>query len=446
MFQVLALLFSFSPALAADLPHLDKDFTCLDAKQAARYVDDFSIDVGSFGGLDLCDNARDTKKLLNDIYLIDKTEFGAEVNHPFVRGMVDRDQYYSWMKSQTRGVNRGHDIPFATAYNSWGYFTMQDGWAALSTLGRVGTIIHEARHTAGYRHYACDHGPYAASRVAGCDTSYEQGGSHAVEMEYYTRVILEAKNLNPVYKSMARLMALGRSNFVFNKTPMKTREGLLARDGAKLTLIDGEKVVDRTGPAVAPDFRLRRTSFGASLVSGTKARALDLYDAETSAVEKSDDYSYYKQFQIARPTGPGSFKAIEEYDVGNLRFLVVLDNENRVHSYDFPNGVWHDPVTAPRGTTGFVTTAPGGQRGLFAKINDASLVPFDASRLSFAAPLAERFPEDALSYAYLGKTLVRLSSDGRATEAASGAPLAKLGQTYTDLINVPLYDAYEVAP
>lgn len=445
MLSVLALSI-FASAFAADLPHLDKDFACFDAKQAARYVDDFSVDVESFGGLELCDGSRDTKKLLNDLYLIEKTEFAADVNHPFIRGFVDRNGYYEWMKGETRGVNRGHDIPYATAYNSWGYFTMQDGWAALSTLGRVGTIIHEARHTAGYRHYRCDHGPYAASSVAGCDTDYEQGGSHAIEMEYYARVVLEAKNLNPVYKSMARLMALGRSNFVFNKTPMKTREALLARAGAKLTLVDGEKVSEHAAPALSDEFRLRRTSFGASLVRGTEARAVDLYDPVSSAVEKSDDYSYYKQFQIARPSGPTSFRAISEFDVGKLRYLTVLDNEGRVFSYDFPNGEWHEPVMAPRGTTGFENTAPDGQRGLFAKLEDGTLVPFDAANLRFLSALPARWADGTLSYAFLGKTLVRLSSDGRAVEAASGAPLSALAGRYTDLINLPLYDAFEVAP
>lgn len=445
MLSVLALVVSIT-AVSADLPHLDKDFGCIAQSEANRYVDDFSIDTGSFGGLELCDNTRDTKKLFNDLYLIEKTTFAAEASHPFIRGLVDRNGYYNWMKSQTRGVNRGHDIPYATAYNSWGYFTMQDGWAALSTLGRVGTIIHEARHTAGYRHYACDHGPYAGSSVAGCDTSYEQGGSHAVEMEYYARVVTESKNLSPVYKSMARLMALGRSNFVFNKTPMQTREGLLARDGDKLTLIDGDKVTEHAAPSLGNDYRLRRTSFGASLVSGTTARAVDLYDAQAANVEKSDDYSYYKQFQIARPNGPAAFRAIEEYDVGKLRYLAVLDNQGQLFSYDFPNGAWSRPVAAPAGAEGFVTTAPDGQRGLFVKTADGGLVPFDGSRLRFGSAITPRWDRDASSYAFLKGSLVRLGADGAVTEAVSRNSVSALPGRYTDLINVPLYDAFEVAP
>ena len=219
-------------AAGSDLPYQDGDFGCIAKAEADRYVRDFGIDLNSFGGLELCNPAKDTKKLFNDLQLIEKAEFAPDASHNLIRAFVPYQSYYSWMKSETRGMERGNDVPYATAYNSGGYFTMQDGWAALSTLGRVGTVIHEARHTEGYRHYACSHGPYGASSTPGCDTSYSQGGSHAVEMEYYARVVLDAKNLHPVYKSMARLMALGRTNFVFNETPIRKREALLglARD------------------------------------------------------------------------------------------------------------------------------------------------------------------------------------------------------------------------
>lgn len=446
MRTLLVLAFFFSGVAHAELPYLDKDFSCISDSEAARFVSDFSIDEDSFGGRELCDAAKDTKKLFNDLTLIENTEFAADVNHPFVRGIVDRTGYYEWMKGETRGVNRGHDIPYATAYNSWGYFTMQDGWAALSTLGRVGTIIHEARHTAGYRHYRCDSGPYANSSVAGCDTSYKQGGSHAVEMEYYARVVLESKNLNPVYKSMARLMALGRSNFVFNEKPMKTREALLAKTKDKLVLVDGERVTERALPPTAEARQLKRTSFGASLVDGAQALAVDLYDAVTAAAPKTDDYSYYKQFQIPRENGPDSFRAIEEFDLGKLRYLTVLTNAGQVYSYNFPEGAWHAPVSSPRDTETFVTTAPTGQQGLFARTRDGSLLPFNPERRRFDSALGVKWPEGAANYAYLGKLLVVLGKDGLVRDAVAGGSVPQLGDTYTDLVNVPLYDAFEVAP
>lgn len=442
--MTLLLSFLLAAFAFADLPHLDPDFGCISRSEADRYIRDYSIDVESFGGLELCDNSKDTKKLLNDLYLIEKTEFEAPVSHPFIPGFVDRANYYGWMKTQTRGVDRGHDIPYATAYNSGGYFTMQDGWAVLSTLGRVGTIIHEARHTAGYRHYRCNSGPYADSSVAGCDTTFSQGGSHGVEMEYYARVVLEAKNLHPVYQSMARLMALGRSNFVFNEQPMKKREALAALSGEKLFLVDGQKIVERLAPEVEAGSRLKRTSFGASLFDGKRATALDLYGISNGV--RGDDYSYFKLFNLPRDGFPNGIKSVEEVDFQNRRYLVALTEDSRVFTYNFPEGEWHSPTAPLAGAADFVTVSPSGKAGLFVVRTDGSLVPFDLRSRRFGNALAERWPADVSSFGMLRGKLVALKSAGRIVDGA-GIELPELsGQSFTDMVNVPLYDAFEVAP
>lgn len=444
----LVFLFSALVAHADELPYKDQDFGCTAAADADRYFSDFNVDLDSFSGRELCNPTVDTKMLLNDLTIIEKTKFAAEVKHPFVRGYVAKDDYYNWMKGETRGVARGHDIPYATAYNSGGYFTMQDGWKALSTLGRVGTIIHEARHTEGYRHYRCETGPYASSWVSGCDTSYSQGGSHAVEMEYYARVVLEAQNLNPVYKSMARLMALGRSNFVFNEQPMKTREALLAKSAGKVTLVDGSKVVDRDLPqGIDASAKLKRSSFGATLVvNRTEAYALDLYDNATSKVAKSDDYSYFKMFKMEKDKLPEPVKAMEELDVGNLRFFTALTENGSFYNYNFGEGHWYDSVRAPADATDLVTTTPSGKRGLFAVKKDGSLFAFNFSRQRFETNATEMWPAAASAYAFAGTRLVKLGSDGRIVDANSGESFSSLPGQYTDLVNVPLYDAFEVVP
>jgi hypothetical protein len=442
---LLSLFLLSATAFAADLPYKDTDFACVSQADANRYVSDYGIDVSSFGGMELCNSAKDTKKLFNDLSLIEKSEFNADNGHSFIRGFVPANTYYSWMKSQTRGMNRGNDIPWATAYNSGGYFTMQDGWAALSTLGRVGTVIHEARHTAGYRHYACSHGPYGGASSAGCDTSFSQGGSHGVEMEYYARVVLLSKNLHPAYKSMARLMALGRSNFVFNETPMRAREALVGLAGNRIVMIDNNDVVERETPVAAEGSVLKRTSFGASLVKGQKAVAVDLYGFSNNGYSMEDDYSYYKLYKTPRPGGPGTVQAIEEIDVGTKRYFAVLADGGKVFSYNFPEGAWHPASFALSGATTFVTRAPGGEFGLFAVKTDGSVVPFDLTNRTFGAPLRERWSSDTRAYAKMGNTLLRLTAAGEVVNAATGEaiePFAK--RTVTDLVNVPLYDTFEV--
>lgn len=442
--MVLAFFISaFAPmAHAQNLPYLDSDFGCLTREQADRYVRDFSVDTQSFGGLELCDGSRETKKLLNDLTLIEKTEFAAPVDHPFIKGFVDRANYYGWMKSQTRGVERGNDVPYATAYNSGGYFTMQDGWAVLSTLGRVGTIIHEARHTAGYRHYSCASGPYAGTGVSGCDTHYNQGGSHGVEMEYYARVVLEAKNLHPVYQSMARLMLLGRSNFVFNEQPMRKREALVAYAPGKVTIVDGTNLVERAAPAVAEGSRLKCTSFGASLVNGTEAVALDLYGNEAGTTSLADDYSYFKLFHAPRENAPTAPVATEEFDQGVKRYFTVLNGNGSLYSYNFGEGAWYAPVAAA-GAKDLVTITPDGRAGLFVVKADGAMVPFDATARRLGQPLGIQWPADTAAFARMGGRLVSLKSDGRLVDAEGAEALPG---HFTDLVNVPLYDAFEVVP
>lgn|GEM_PF-1179829 len=447
---VITLLLSFLAATSAyagnaDLPYKDTDFACISQAEANKYVSDYGIDVQSFGGMELCNSATDTKKLFNDLSLIEKTQFNADNGHSFIRGFVNGASYYSWMKGETRGMNRGNDIPWATAYNSGGYFTMQDGWATLSTLGRVGTVIHEARHTAGYRHYACSHGPYGGASSAGCDTTYSQGGSHGVEMEYYARVVLLSKNLHPAYKSMARLMALGRSNFVFNESPMRQREALVGLSGNRMVLVDGTEVSERETPVAAAGSVLKRTSFGASLVKGQKAVAVDVYGFSNNGYSMEDDYSYYKLYKTPRPNGPTAVQSIEEIDVGTKRYFAVLADGGKVYSYNFPQGAWHTASAALSGADTFVTRAPAGEFGLFAVKADGSVVPFDLTTRRFGSPLRERWTSDTRAYAKMGNTLVRLTADGRVVNASTGdsiEPFAK--RVVTDLVNVPLYDTFEV--
>jgi hypothetical protein len=442
-FFVLALL--STSAFAADLPYKDGDFGCFDQTKATKYFTDFNVDLESFGGSELCNGDKDSKKLLNDLSLIENAKFAATKDHMFIKGLVDRNAYYSWMKSQTRSVNRGHDIPYATAYNSWGNFTMQDGWTTLSTLGRVGTIVHEARHTAGFPHYRCTFGPYAASNVSGCDTSFAQGGAHAVEMEYYARVVLESQNLHPAYKSMARLMALGRANFVFNQSPMKKREALLGLAGDRLVLVDNNEIVEREIPVAAAGSRLKRTSFGASLVKDQTSVAIDLYNKDHIDFAAKDDYSYYKLFYSPRDNMPTSVADTEEFDSGTLRFFTAIDNRGNISSYDFPNGVWFPAAAGPANGKALITRAPNGQAGLFVVGADGSIVQFNPTNRTFSAPLNDRWRVDTASFAMLNNTLVRLTSDGQVVNAASGAPMDAFAKyRFTALINVPMYDAFEV--
>ena len=438
---------SINARAGQSLPVFDKDFGCIPQNEAARYVQDFKINVKSFGGLELCDAKVDTKKLFNDIGLIEKGAFAASQSNVLIRNYIPSDKYYSWMKEQTRGVRRADDIPAATAYNSFGYFTMQDGWAALSTLGRVGTIIHEARHTEGFRHIPCTHGPYEGASLAGCDRDYEYGGSHAIEMEYYARVVIAGQNFHPVYRSMARLMAMGRSNFVFNKSPIRAREvlTLLDKDG-RPGVLDGDKLLARDGVPVQPGI-LKRTSHGASLFYGKATLTLDVYGRLGGLAAIQDDYSYFKLLLLDRGQGPDPLRDMEELDIGTRRFAVGLKKDGTIASYLFAEGKWSAFANQVSGAAQLVSTLASGQRGVFLKTTDGTLIPYNPLRKTYGAPLAEKWPTELVTAAQVNGHMVALRTDG-AVYHFNGKEWVELtplkGLSVSQMVSSPVYDAFVV--
>lgn len=438
---VLGGLFGGLQAIAQQLPYVDQDFSCISSQEAQRYINDFKIDADSFGGIELCDSKVDSKKLFNDLQIIEQGQFEKDSSNLLIKSFVPADQYYPWMRSQTRGMNRGNDVPYATAYNRWGYFTMQDGWAKLSTLGRVGTVIHEARHTAGYRHYPCNKGPYMGASLDGCDQSYSQAGSHAIEMEYYARVSVTGKNFHPVYKSMARLMAMGRSNFVFNASPIQKREALLAMgDFNTPVLFDGSRKIAREGS----DFvgRLKRTSFGAALFNGLQAVALDMYEVTAFRPSRNDDYSYFKL--LLSNNKFGELKDFEEFDLNQKRYVAAISKSNELATYNFPRGGWNSPQATSLNIERSSTRLPTGEEGYFLVDQTGAIHSLNAETQQLTA-LGKTWDPQILSVAqYNSKTLLLKTNGSIYQKNRDGSETLFDQDRYSEMVSVPLYDAFEV--
>lgn len=433
-----------SSGQAAEMPYRDGDFQCIEAAKADQYARDFRVDVESFGGRELCRPESDAKKLYNDLSIIENGRFQGATANALIGGFVPANNYYNWMKSETRGMRRGNDIPFATAYNSFGYFTMQDGWSQLSTLGRVGTVLHEARHTEGYRHVVCKQGPYRDTSVDGCDQTFKEGGSHGVEMEYYARVSVQGANFHPVYQSMARLMAMARGNFVFNAPVMKEREALLAvnREGVPTLFTDG-KALTREKPA--SEGRLKRTSFGAALFNGQHATALELYGRVADGNDIPDNYSYFKLLDRSNTR----FADVEEFDVAGKRYVVGLHTDGTYSGFDFPHGDWATwkPLPVSSGELRTTTTLPNGQRGCYLVGGDGLVYPYDGETKTVGEALPDRWPAHLVRVATeTSGAPLRLTDDGVIADA-NGAPwsFAAAG-SWSDMVNVPLYDSFTVSP
>lgn len=444
----LTFVMSFAAATAdQNMPYMDGDFSCLSQAQAQKYVKDFKVDTQSFGGFELCNSAVDFKKLMNDFAIIENGRFQTDSSRQnlFIKNFLQGQDYYTWSKSQTRGVERGQDIPTATAYNSGGYFTMQDGWARSSTLGRVGTFLHEARHTAGYRHYPCQQGSYQGSSMAGCDSSYSQGGSHAVEMEYYAKVSTQGVNFHPVYQKMARLMAMARANFLFNTPVLQKREALfgITSDKQKGLLFDNGKWTEHEIPAVV-DGQLKRTSFGATVFDSAKAFAIDMYQNSGFSDLVLDTYSYFKILLDKNE----KIKHFEEFDLGTQRFIVKIDGQNQIASFEFANGDWGRSYQLPFSVGQIVTQVPqlkdvgfymvkaDGKIAVFqpkeARIAELQNVTWDNSILKFYSLNGERI--------YLKKDgLLYTENAGQLTPWSQSRDL-----TFSDVVAVPLYNGFDV--
>lgn len=439
---IYGLILAFGLQAGADnLPVFDKDFTCTEMTTAERYIKQFSIDIASFGGLELCNSAVDSKKLFNDLSLIEGGQFSGEAKNVFIGNHVDRNNYFSWMMENTRGVRRGDDLPTATAYNRGGYFTMQDGWTQLSSLGRVGVIIHEARHTEGYSHVECTHGPYQDTGSAGCDESVGYGGSHAIEMEYYARVVVQGANFHPVYQSMARLMLLARANFVFNEYAMSSKDGLLAHTAEGLLRVKDGIVSPLRVPTEIPlTAQLKRSSFGATLLdlSGASgaAWAVDLNNSK-SEVAIDDGYSYFKLLKKSAPT---NLRDVEEFDLGTKRHIFALDMSGNIASFIYGDGNWSSLTKV--NATGFATLSPEGKAGIYARFDDGSFCTLKDDGTA-CLDSAKPWPAGIKNFSSFKGETISLGEDG-VVRHKDGSPLTELQSLKVlDLVAVPEYNAFE---
>jgi hypothetical protein len=453
--SIMFLLFLSSTSQAQVLPYLDKQFPCLNQDQANKYKQDFNVDLKTFGGPELCNPQVDFKKLTNDLGIIEYGQFIPGPSQGLIGQFVDSSKYYLWMRAQTRGMERGNDIPTATAYNRGGYFTMQDGWTRLSTLGRVGTVIHEARHTEGYRHVPCTYGPYAGVRMDGCDKDLSYGGSHAVEMEYYARVSIYGKNFHPVYRTMARLMAMARSNFVFNSSPLQKREGLLVQtDAGNFWLLDGNKWILRspiTPQALGRNlFRdnasipglLKRTSFGATLFNGLNAFAIDLYERYEPSNALTDTYSYFKILLDLKT----NLRDYEEFDLGIKRHLVQVSLQNQTSSFNFGQGKWNAPKALSFQPSLSSTTLPSGETGYFLVDNQGNIYSYNTNKDEMNLSNHKWDPQ-ALNYVKVNSQVFSVSRENKLfylNNSTWSEVQVPQNQKAVQIASVPLYNIFAV--
>lgn len=381
--QMLLLLFTFLSysAFPTQLTPED-DSSCFDSQSAKTYILDLNINVESFGGNELCQNNSELKKLLSDLYILQMGQFSEGAPHALNPGFIKSSQYYPWLKSQTKEIEREKNTDRTPAFNSQGRIVLQHSWPLQSTMDRIGTLIHEARHTTGYPHERCAQGPYVEMYGFNCDRSFSHGGAHAVEIEYYARVALYGRNFHPMYQSMARLMAMARGNFVFNKPALTQREGLLIQtDSGHFWLSDNQRWLFRPPLRVGNRMvngLLKRTSFGASLFSGNRAFAIDLYKNKESE-PLTDLFSYFKIINDMNITA----REFEEFDINNKRIVLSISNDNRFSTFNFSQSDWRPYLPLDFTPLHSSTVSPTYDTGYFVIDTDYNVHAFDSNTYRF---------------------------------------------------------------
>jgi len=283
------------------------------------------------------------------------------------------------------------------------------------------------------------------SSVAGCDRTYEYGGSHAVEMEYYARVSVLGENFHPVYQSMARMMAMGRSNIFFNKSPIKQKNVLLlAQQNGSAILFADQRQISRTLPS--QEGVLKRSSFGAAWITPTQVFAIDPYKTSTGVFAK-DDYSYFKLLNQDRGQGQDLIDQ-EEADLGPKRHFLILNSKSQVSSYEFPAGKWRPYRTTPMKDLKIKTTGPDGTQAVLLVARTGEAYSIDPENLSQTTKLPWVWPSDYSQFAVQDSKVLGLNNSGQVDliekGVSKGAFPALQGQKFEQMVSIPLYDAFEV--
>lgn len=445
-FFILALLVLFSGCNFLEaaygsqlLPVLEDQFGCLNADWAAKQEKALHVDVQSFGGREVCRPEADYKKLMTSMLIINMGQFGQKPSQPniFNRDTVPLD-YGKFVTENTYSIQRGQDIPYATAYNDMGNVTVQDAWNKLAILGRVGTLIHEARHTKGYYHIRCNHGPYGETNVAGCDSTLEYGGSHAVEMEYYARVLDQGLNFHPLYRTMSRLMLLARAPLFFNKSPIQFRPTMVLslKDATVIVRADGTTV--RRQPILRSqnaEMRLKAVTHGTVMADfkNHQFAAVDIRGDGGVTPYTQEDYSYFKFFRDIRFADRRWLDA-EEADLGKTWAFLAIDLEGHVLRYKYDEGDFSRTKNAFEKVSAkfyslsnqepgvrFLRSDADGNSGVFLLTKSGKLMKYDGSRWSPAK--AFDFPVKT-AWSMAGKAAA-VGEDGTLYDFKSGQWVAR---------------------
>jgi hypothetical protein len=187
--------------------------------------------------------------------------------------------------------------------------------------------------------------------------------------------------------------------------------------------------------------QLKRTSFGAVIFNGLQAVALDVYEMTGFRSKTNDDYSYFKLLGMNQM---GSLRDFEEYDVNQKRYVTAVTASNQLATYNFPKGSWNSPATLPLTVERTASTLPTGEKGYFLMNNVGDIYSVNADNQQVTST-GKKWDAQVQSAALFGGKILLLKNDGAIYQKnADGTEALFDNGKYTQMVNVPLYDAFEV--
>ena len=220
--------------------------SCYPEEQAKVYVNDLRIGVDTFkGGLDLCNSHSQIVQFFQTLDFLRTTQLSSEPHPPFVRGILPTD-YFAYLKERVRFINgplRGcpMGIPASTCAGGLGEMIIGDMFYDQRLPVRASFIVHELRHLDGdFPHVTCTQGNEKGA-IKGCDQTFENGATYAVQIEYLARLFFFAKNLSDDDRIAVKGFALYLAQNKFNTITLESHKAVVlidATDGG-LVLFDG---------------------------------------------------------------------------------------------------------------------------------------------------------------------------------------------------------------
>ena len=241
---LLTILFSFQSAAGAEK-------NCLDPKVISAVKEKVAIPYDDLSSFDPCDENTDAYKLLHSLVLLKNLKLAdGDLRRPLNQDILQNDFWAYFVNRASTIINESEfDSTCLRGAMAYVYSSQNDGNVHLcpvfyvnwiNAYDRAYTMLHEARHFAGYTHVTCNRGPNTG-KEGFCDTSIDEKGSYAVTVESLTKMAVLVDGLTPAAKFLLKTTAINWTDTSFNEVvlPQGFRATYLVGDDHKGYIYNG---------------------------------------------------------------------------------------------------------------------------------------------------------------------------------------------------------------